>query len=139
MAPSARNRQAKKSFGEDVNTIVNPVVFILSRVNRRVNFLAEEGPARTQNRFIETLFKVKSRLGQQVPRKVFLHEGVIGDVRVESANHVVAIFIRVGDNKVAFVTTGFRVTHQVQPMSRPAFPELRSRQKPIHYPLPRHG
>ena len=52
-------------------------------------------------------------------------EPVVRDIGVEGADEVVPIVPRVGDGVVAFVPAGFRVAHQVHPMPRPPFPEMR--------------
>ena len=58
--------------------------------------------------------------GQQVACDLFLHEAVVGFVRVEAVHHVVAVTPRVAEGDVLIKAVRVCVTRHVQPVPAPA-------------------
>ena len=69
--------------------------------------------------------------GKQVAGDVLLHELVVREVLVESADHVVAIAPGVLLVEVEFVAVGFGEAHQIEPVPGPALAIVRRDQQPV--------
>ena len=139
VATSARHRHSDERFGHHVDAVVDPFIFILARVHRRVNFLAEKRPAGSEDGFVETLLPMQTRFFHQVARDVLTHKRVIRHVGIQCANDVVPIFVGIRDDEIALVPARLRIADKVQPMSRPTLAELRRGEQLIHHPRPRVG
>ena len=67
----------------------------------------------------------------QVPGDLLPHELVVGLVLLKSVDHVVAVLVCLGHGKVARVSGGVRVAHNVQPVPSPALAIPRGRQQAL--------
>jgi hypothetical protein len=63
--------------------------------------------------------------GDQIARQLLRHETVVGLVRVEGINHIVAITERIRKRRVHGSPDAVRVAHRIQPMPRPALAKAR--------------
>ena len=66
---------------------------------------------------------------------MLLHELIVGHIRIEGPNHVVAVAIRAENVVVELMPRRFRESHQIQPMSGPPFPVVFRRQQPLDQPV----
>src|SRR5947209_442317 len=64
--------------------------------------------------------RMHARLGQQVAGDVFEHELIVRNIRIESADDIIAVPMREGIIDVELVSRGFGVTHEVEPVPGPA-------------------
>ena len=63
---------------------------------------------------------------------MFGDEEVVRDIGIEGADDVVAILVGVVDGIVKLVTVGLGVAHQVEPMTPPAFTEVRGGKETVY-------
>jgi hypothetical protein len=68
----------------------------------------------------QTVFAGGRILAQRSAGDLFLDKAIIRRVRVEGGNHIIAIGPRVGPLRVHFKTRRIRITHDIEPMLRPA-------------------
>ena len=81
--------------------------------------------------FVGLIFRVKSRLLKEVASDVFRDELVIRNIRIERAYDVIAVLMGVVNRVVEFVTMTFSIAHKVEPVTTPAFAEVRRFEKTV--------
>jgi len=111
--------KTEKCFSEHIDLIVHVIGFVLQDIGRCMSRLMKIPETRPQDRFIELLLRIASRLPDEISRDVFLGQQIIGKVGIECPDQVVPVFGRVRNRVVEFVTVRFGVADQVHPMPRP--------------------
>ena len=76
-----------------------------------------------------------ARARQQIPGELEHAEAVERHVVVDRRDHPVAIDVGEGPGAILLVAVAVRVTREVQPVTAPAFAEMRRAQQPIYQPL----
>ena len=108
-----------------MNQIFQSLIFIVFRI---VGFVVPR--AETQEAGCDHGLFIA--IGKLIARQLLAHELIVRHVTVERVNHPVAILPRERLDLIAFVTTRLREPNNIQPMSSPAFPEMRTGQKLVY-------
>ena len=137
VAARAGHGQAQESLRKDVHLVVDPIGLILQGIDRGMGRLMQVPETGCQHRFIETDPRMTSGVRKEIARDVFLDEQVVGHVRVEGADEVVAVAPGMGDGVVLLMAIGVSEAHQIHPVTGPSFAEPRGGQQGIHHSGPR--
>ena len=70
---------------------------------------------------------------EEIPGEVLTDQLIVGHVRIESANQVVAILPRIRDVRITLAAVGVRVADPVHPVAGPALAEVGRVQVVIHH------
>ena len=81
------------------------------------------------------MFRMSSRLGEEIASQVLANEIVIRNVRIQCSDHIVPILVGIGYDKVTLMSPRFRIAHEVEPMSRPSLSKTRGAQQFADDPL----
>ncbi len=81
---------------------------------------------------LKPLLRMQARFRQQIARQMFDDELIVGDIRIQSANDIIAIVVGVGDGVIELVAARLGVAHQIEPVTAPALAEVRRTQQAIH-------
>ena len=134
VAPGAGNRRPLKRLRQRVNLVVHHVRPQLPKlVAVVVAHLPQPVERRRQHRLVPPVHH--PRLRQQIPRHVFPHELVVGNVPVEGPDQVIAIVPRALNLVVPLVAVRLGVAHHVHPVPRPPFAVARRSQQRVHVAL----
>ena len=111
MASGARHCQPEHSAGDDVDTVVEPIVAVAKTLSDRKESKPSQG---------RIVFGKLQLVGGQL----FMDKPVVGQVGIECPDHVVAV--SVGKRKPlesdCAATTCVSVPGKIQPMASPSFP-----------------
>ena len=129
VAAGARNRQSQHDLAHGVDLLVHQVHLELARIAFVESLGAHGQKSRGDEMFLPNVIRLG---GQHVPGDLFPNEFVVGLVRVEGIEDVVAVApgMRVGD--VDVLAGRFRVAGDVQPVASPTFAELRALEQLVH-------
>ena len=94
--------------------------------------LAEKRPPGRDHRLIDVRAGTEPRLGEKIAGQMFDQKLIVRDALVERTDEVVAVVPGVGDDVVALVPARLGVAHQVHPVPRPTFAEMRRGQQPVY-------
>ena len=136
VASRASQREPEKRLAERVHAVVDPVGLVLADVDRRVDLLAEQPEAGTDDRLVAAGGVEPRRLGE-VAGDLLADKPVVGQVGVEGPHHPVAILPRVGDRVVELVPAGLRVADDVEPMPGEPLAVVWRREQTVDVPLER--
>src|SRR5262249_41367408 len=113
MATGAGHSQAQERFGHDIEAVIEPGGLVLSRIDRRMDLFSQKPKSRAQDRFVKSLRRMKPGPRDQITSKVLGDELVIRNVGIQSANHVIAVMVSIGNWFIILVTAGLGIADQV--------------------------
>src|SRR5262249_17732299 len=123
--------QAEEGLGHHVDLIVDAADLFLTNVHRRMDALAQvEEPGR-EDRLVESLDGVPARVIEQITGEVLDQESVVGEVRIERADDVIAIAVGVRDVVVELVAGGLGVADEIEPVAGPSLAVSRAGQEAL--------
>ena len=130
MASSAGNGEALKSLRQRVDLVFHNLRLLQRHVRCRRGNLHQPQEARSEGRLVDLHRGIESRR-QQIARHMLLHETVIRHIRIERADHVVAITPGLRDRVIAHIAARLAKAHQVQPVCGPVLAKLRALEKAV--------
>ena len=132
-----RHGQTEERLADHVDLVLRCSHQFIERVCGREALQHKPIMRRADGRLVQPQLGIQPRLLQQVARDVFTQQLVVRHIGVECANEIIPVLVRKRNARVAFAAERLGVTHPVHPMPRPAFPEMRRRQKLLHRRLDR--
>ena len=87
------------------------------------------------DRFVCRIARIRRGEGEQVAGDVLSHQGVVRQVVVERADHVIAVGPGGGNVEVEFVAVSLGKPHQVEPVPSPPHAVVRRCEQPLDDPL----
>jgi hypothetical protein len=101
------------------------VGLVREHVGGRVGRLAQKPESGREDGLVELFLRIHPGLADEITGDVLLRKLVIGKVRIEGADEVIPILVRIGNGIVELVPVGLGVTHEIHPVTRPLFPVVR--------------
>ena len=133
VASRTTHRQSQEDLGGGTDHVVqlveqlgNHLAFLDTRASLGVPWSHPVKPG-GQDRF-------GCRTGDLVPGQLFGHEPVVGPIGIECSDHPVPVLPGQWLDPVNFVPVRVGVSHQVQPVTPPAFAVVRVGQQPVNHP-----
>ena len=123
VAAGAADGQRQERLAHHIQAVVHAIRLVLADIHGRVHFLTQEPEARAQDRFVFVVWPQPR--GDQVSGQMLADKLVIGDIRIQCANHVVPVLPGVGDRRIEFVAARLGVSDQIQPVPRPPLAKVR--------------
>ena len=132
VAARARDGHAEEGLRHHVEPVVHAVRLVLPDVHGRMHLLAEKPKAGADDGFVPARLGMQARTRHQIPRDVLGDKLIVTHIRIQRANHVVAVLKCIRNERLELVPARLRVAHKVEPVPRPAFAEMRRGEKAIH-------
>ncbi len=130
----AGNGQSQEGLREHVDLVVDAIRFVQGGIHRSMGGLVQVPPTGPDDRLVEACRRMSPGRPKQIARDVFPHELVVGNIRIEGPDQVIAIPPGVRDVEVLFMPIGFGEANEVHPVARPAFTVMRRCQQTVQHP-----
>ena len=127
----AGDGHALEGFADDVDLVVDDFGLVRADVHRRVAVLTEPPPGGGQPALVPAAILGKAGF-DLVAGDVLFHKAVVGHVVIKRADYIIAIAPNFLVCEIKLMPKRLRIAHQIQPVPRPAFAEVRRGQKLIH-------
>ena len=120
----ASESDAEERLAHHVDLVVDASCLIALDIDGSVSGFAQKPKACSNDGFVETRIWVKPRGGQQVARQMLPNELIVGNVRVEGPDQIIAILMCTRNGIVELMSAGFRIPNEVHPVTRPTFTKV---------------
>ena len=97
-----------------------------------MHLFAEKPKAGADDGFVPARLGMQARTRHQIPRDVLGDKLVVAHIRIQRANHVVPVLIRIRNERLELMPARLSIAHKVEPVTRPAFAEMRRGEEAIH-------
>ncbi len=136
VTPCARDRHCLEGLGEDVDLVVDdiqrdpaePDAIVVAGLSQTIESRADDG-------LVDIELVIDAGVREQVSGDLLANELIVGNVLVESTDHIVAVAPRADDLVVPLISAGLGEANEVEPVPRPLLAELRRVEEPIDEPL----